>query len=111
VLQLNWIVQPAEPGEFRLYLGRQTLRFQKTLIGTAGSVIFFYLFGTDLYFTLKFHGRHEEIKQGDQGAGDLGKAALEGCSLKTTISDILTDNGAVFLFNGCNFFFGAFRQP
>jgi hypothetical protein len=110
VLQLNRIVQSAEPGEFSLYLRRQSLRFQKTLIRTAGFVIFFYLPGTNFYLAFKFHGGHEEIEKGDQREIDLGKMGLEGCPLKTVIADVLANNGAVFLFdsdrrsaNNCRF--------
>jgi hypothetical protein len=69
------------------------------LIRTTGSVIFFYLFRTDFYLAFKFHGGYEEIEKGRQEAVDLGKAGLEGCPLKTVIADVLTDNGAVFLFD------------
>jgi hypothetical protein len=41
------------------------------LIGTAGGIVFFYLFGTDLYLTFKFHGGHEEIEKGYQGEINL----------------------------------------
>jgi hypothetical protein len=99
VPQLNRIVQPAEPGEFSLCLGRQSLRFQKALIGTARFVIFFDFFETRFYLAFKFHGRHEEIEKGDQGEIGLGKEGLEGCPLKTVIADVLADDGAVFLFN------------
>jgi hypothetical protein len=49
------------------------------LIETAGFIIFFYLFGTDLYLAFKFHGGHEEIKKGRQEGVDRGKVGLESC--------------------------------
>ncbi|MDR1315679.1 MAG: hypothetical protein LBK13_02295 [Spirochaetales bacterium] len=69
------------------------------MTGTAGSVIFFYLFGTNFYLAFKFHGGYEKIEQGDQGEVNVGKAGLEGCPLKTAIAGVPADNGAVFLFN------------
>jgi hypothetical protein len=99
VPQENRIVQPAEPGEFSLCPGRQSHRFQQALIGAAGSVIFFYLLGTNFYLAFKFHGGHEEIEKGDQREIDLGKTGLERCPRKPIIADVLADYGAVFLFN------------
>jgi hypothetical protein len=96
---LNRIVQSVKPGEFRFYRGRERVRFQKALIGAAGFVVFFDLFGTGLYFAFKLHGGHEEVEEWYQRAINPGKAGLEGGPFHAVIADILADNGAVFLFD------------
>jgi hypothetical protein len=78
---------------------RQCLQFQKALVRTAGLVIFFNVFGTCLHLAFKLHGGHKEVEEGDQVAIDGGEAGLEGIPLKAVVTDILPDNGAVFLFD------------
>jgi hypothetical protein len=93
---LNRIVQSVKPGEFRFYLQQGRVRFQKTLIGTAGFVVLFNLFGTGLCLAFKLHGGHKEIGEGTLGAVDPGKVDLEDSPLQAVIADIFTDNDAVF---------------
>jgi hypothetical protein len=67
------------------------------LVGAARDVVDPCLLGPHPGFALEFGGGHEEVEERGQGRVDGDEEGLFLEPLETVVTDILTDDGAVFL--------------